>query len=121
MADPSQFNRWAPSRQDLQGLDPFKARDLIMNCFFEAQRETIARAKKSLNLRADAGSIKDSVGAAVRSAFREVGEDFDRPSKTALQKVVRVLAARSASWGTPPDIVEYHRGLILKVLNGLPD
>jgi hypothetical protein len=120
MADPKQFNRWAPSRQDLQGLDPIKARDLIINCFFEAQRETFVRAKKTLNLQTDAKSVQESVSSAVRMAFREAGEDFDRPSRASLQKVVQVLAARSAGWGTPPDIIEYHRGHILKILDQLP-
>jgi hypothetical protein len=121
MLDPDRFNRWAPSRQDLQNLDPFKARDLIINCFFEAQRETFVRAKKTLNLQTDARSVQESVNAAVRNAFREAGEDFDHPSRASLQKVVQVLAARSAGWGTPPDIIEYHRGHILGILGKLPD
>lgn len=121
MADANQFKRWSLSRQDLLGLEPVKARDLILHCFFEAQRETYARAKANLGLAVTPETIRESVVKAVRAAFDETRGDFNRPTKAALLAVVGVLASKSRSWGTPPDIIEYHRGQIGQVLDLLPD
>mgnify|MGYP001053264584 CR=1 FL=1 len=40
------FKRWFVSEEDLQGLNPIKARDIIIKCFFEAQKETFRKSKR---------------------------------------------------------------------------
>ncbi len=113
------FKRWFISEEDLTGLTPIKARDLIIKCFFEAQKETFARAKESLGKSADEKAILESVTNAVRVVFRETGGSFDNPSKEDLVRVVEGLARKSASWGTPQDIIEHHKAQIERVLRAL--
>lgn len=116
MADTGRFKRWSLQEDDLADLSPSSARDLIVRCFYEAQRETFARSKQELGLRSDEKDLLASVVTAVKLVFKEVGEDFEKPTKGSLMKVVEVLARRASSWGTPPDIIEHHKGQIEKVL-----
>ncbi len=113
------FKRWAISEDDLNDLDAFKARDIIVKCFFEAQKETFARSRETLGLTTDNEKIYSNVIAAVRLAFKEEGENFDIPTKDSLIKVVNVLARKAASWGTPTNIIEYHKEQIQRVLKVL--
>lgn len=116
-----EFKRWELQQKDVEGLNAEKARDLIVRCFFEAQKETFGRAKKDLGLVSDDDQLMASVRTAVKLAFRETGNDFDRPDRQGLEKVVGVLATRAASWGTPQDIIGHHSLQIRKVLSLLPD
>lgn len=113
------FKRWSVSEQDLENLDSLKARDIIVKCFFEAQKETFSRSRQTLGLEADNDRIYSNVVASIRLAFKEAGEDFDKPTKDSLMKVVEVLARKAASWGTPKDIIEHHKEQIQRVLKVL--
>ncbi|MFZ0735218.1 MAG: hypothetical protein WAM79_23070 [Candidatus Sulfotelmatobacter sp.] len=55
----------------------------------------------------------------MRLAFREAEEDYDHPSVDGLMKVVQVLARKSATWGTPPEIIAHHKREIARVLDCL--
>ena len=120
MADQDQFRRWSLKESDLDDLSPLKARDLIIKCFFEAQKETFARAKQDLGIAKDEELMTSVVGS-VRLAFRGVEEDFDNPTKKSLLKVVGSLARKAASWGTPQDIINYHKSQIEKIIGLLAD
>lgn len=113
------FKRWFVSQRDLLYLDPVKARDVIIRCFYSAQKETFARIKEKVNQPASDAEIKNTVTAAVRSVFTTVGEDFDNPTEAGLAKVVSILASKAKSWGTPDDIIEHHKEQIKKVLDAL--
>jgi hypothetical protein len=115
------FRRWCVSEGDLRDLNPAKARDLIIRCFYEAQKETFARAKQRLGTPSDDEDVHRSVVAAVRLAFKETGGDFGEPTKESLAKVVECLAEKATSWGTPQDIVNHHKGEIRKVLDCLKE
>lgn len=117
--DDERFQRWRLKEEDLEDLDPAKARDLIINCFYEAQKETFARSKQTLGLQADEAGVHASVLSAIKLAFKETGEDFNNPTKKSLNKVVEVLDRKATSWGTPRDIIEYHRNEIMRVIGGL--
>ena len=119
MAEKERFHRWCLKEEDLKDLDAAKAEDLIINCFFDAQKETFARSKQSLGLRADEGQVYASVLSAIKLAFKEIGEDFNNPTKKSLTQVVEVLGRKSTAWGTPQDIIEYHRGQIMRVIDEL--
>jgi hypothetical protein len=119
MEEKERFHRWCLKEEDLKDLNPARAKDLIINCFYEAQKETFARSKQSLGLPADEAQLLASVLSAIKLAFKEVGEDFDRPAKKSLIKVVEVLGRKSMAWGTPQDIIEYHRGQIMRVIGEL--
>ncbi len=113
------FKRWFVSERDLPYLDPVKARDVIIRCFYSAQKETFARVKEKVNQAASDQEIKHTITAAVKSVFTTVGEDFDNPSPEGLVKVVSILASKAKSWGTPDDIIEHHKEQIKKVLDAL--
>ena len=103
------FNRWRLETSDVRGLDAAKARDLVINCFFEAQKETISRAKRNMGGAASDDEMKRATAAIVRVAFKEIGADFDHPTRDALAKVVETLAQKADAWGTPEDIIDHHR------------
>ena len=106
--------------QPLAGLTPVRARDLIVECFYYAQHETLARAKLKLGAgHLDEAAIRSSVVGAVRLAFKEAGGDFDHPTLGALSGAIDVLARKADAWGTPPDIVRHHHDQIVAMLRRL--
>lgn len=105
-----EYRRWRCDEKALAGLNAAKARDLIEQCFFEAQKESIVRGKKALDLEVSDASVLESVRTSLQMAFAETGGNFDRPDRESLSRVVEFLARRAKAWGTPPDIIEYHRG-----------
>ncbi len=113
------YKRWFVDEKDLIGLDTRRARDIIIKCFFEAQKETFARVKESLGRKVSDDEILESVTNAVKLVFKEVNGSFENPSKQDLLNVVERLASKSASWGTPQDIIEHHKTQIEKVLGAL--
>ncbi len=113
------FKRWFVSQRDLLYLDTVKARDVIIHCFYSAQKETFARIKDKEKLPATDQDIKNTVTAAIKSVFTTAGENFDNPTKEGLAKVVSLLASQAKSWGTPDDIIEHHKEQIQKVLDAL--
>ncbi len=121
MAGEERFKRWSLQKSDLDNLTPEKARDLIIKCFFEAQKETFARTKQDLGISSTEKDLMSSVEGSIKLAFRGVGEDFAKPSKTALMKVVEALSKKAASWGTPQDIIDYHSSQIRKIIGLLKD
>jgi len=121
MSETKGFKRWSVKKSDLSDLNPVKARELIIRCFYEAQKETFARAKQQLGVPSSDRDLHTSVVTVVKLAFSEVGGDFKKPTKESLTKVVEVLARKSASWGTPKDIIEHHKGQIRKVIDLLKE
>lgn len=113
------FKRWFVTEDDLKGLNPIKARDIIIKCFFEAQKETFARVKETLGRKVSDEEILESVTNAIRLMFKETGGSFDAPSKADLLKVVEGLASKAATWGTPEDIIQHHKTQIQRVLMAL--
>ncbi len=115
------FARWDCKEECARpDMTPLMARDLIIKCFFEAQKEMFARAKKSLfGKETNDEELHRSVEAAVKLTFREVGGDYERPTKPQLLQAVQALARKAASWGTPADIIEYHKSQIATILNSL--
>jgi hypothetical protein len=119
MADRSSFQYWCISDADLQDLDPQKAREILVECFYEAQRETFARVKKQLGSRALEEDVRKSVVTAIKLAFKETGHSYEKPTRRALEDVVEMLANKAQSWGTPDDIIEHHKGEIQRLFAAL--
>ena len=113
------YKRWTISATDLVNLTPIKARDLVTRCLLEAQRETFAQNEQRLGHKPEDDNLRNIVEGMVRLAFRETQQDYARPTAEGLVKVVELLARKSSNWGTPPEIIEYHKKQIGQVLQSL--
>jgi hypothetical protein len=113
--------KWTVPPESLVGLTPSRARDLIVRCFLEAQKETFARAGERLGRSVSDAALEGNVIGAVRLAFRESGDEYDRPTLESLTRVVDVLARKAGSWGTPEDVILHHKGQIGRVLRALSE
>lgn len=105
--------------EELQNLSVTEARDLVVRCFFEAQKETFERAAKSLGARPSDAELHRTVEGAVRLSFRAAGADFEAPTRETLMAAVEKLAAKAQAMGTPGDIIEHHRAQLGRVFNAL--
>ncbi len=116
MSEDERFHRWSLKESDLVDLTPLKVRDIIIKCFFEAQKETFSRTKQELGMKTSEEELYTTVKTSVRMVFKDIKADFDKPTKDDLMKVVDALARKASSWGTPQDIIQFHGGQIMKVL-----
>lgn len=95
--------------EDLVGLTPRRARDLVVQCFFNAQLETFQRAATRLGADTSQEQLHRTVEGAVRLAFRSTKGDYENPTNESLMAAVMDLAAKAAAMGTPHDIIEHHK------------
>lgn len=105
--------------EDLVGLTPRRARDLVVQCFFNAQLETFKRAATKMGAGASPDQLKRTVEGAVRLAFRSTKGDFENPTIESLGAAVMDLAGKAAAMGTPHDIIDHHKqqlGRVFEVL-----
>jgi hypothetical protein len=109
--------QWSVSDGDLKDLDARKALDLITRCFFEVQKERLAKAEKRLNVSSGESGTRAAVRDIVLDSFRRLDLDYEHPTKEALAKVAADLAATSRSLGTPEDTVQHHLQQIQKILH----
>ncbi|MFH1061862.1 MAG: hypothetical protein V1747_03120 [Candidatus Omnitrophota bacterium] len=115
----TEHERWYLQASDLQDLNPQKARDLVIKCFFEAQKQTFKHAKQKFGKASDDTDVLQRITSVVKLTFQQINADFEHPTKETLIKVTERLAAMSASWGTPEDIIEHHKKQIEKLLSEL--
>jgi hypothetical protein len=99
---------WSVSDSDLADLDPVKARDLLVECFLQAQGGTFKRAGAALDLQRDQDELRKTVEAAIRLKFKDLGCDFSDPGADDISKVADALAREARAWGTPEHVVEHH-------------
>lgn len=111
-----EYGWWTAQATELRPMNAAEARDIVVECLFEAQKTTFARTKGKLGIRTDDEAVRKSVTSLVRLSFEDTGGTFDRPTKEALGVAIAKLAELSRSWGTPRDIIEHHRAEIEKVL-----
>jgi hypothetical protein len=108
--------------EDLHSLTTEGARDLVVRCFYQAQRDTFARASRSMGgATPTEEELKKTVEGAVRLAFRTTKGNFEHPTKHELMAAVATLAAKAAAMGTPSDIIEHHRTQLGRIFAALPD
>ena len=115
----SNEKNWCITSGDLNNLTPIKARDLIIKCFFEAQKETFARMKQKANVDNSDEKVLQTIIGGVKIAFKSNGCDYDNPTKNDFPKIIQYLANKALSWGTPQDIIEFHKKEIEKVIKNL--
>lgn len=116
-----QVKLWVCPAWRLRDLDPIRARDLVVDCFYHAQGETFRHQKERMGVPADKDSLRRTVIGAVRAAFDKTGGDFEHPTAESLRRAVQALGASAASWGTPKEIIEHHQSQIEEMLARLPE
>jgi len=108
---------WKAAEADMVDMTPVKARDLIIDCFFHAQKETFMAIKEKLHKESSDEQILESVKSIIKMTFDETGGDFDNPTKEQLMNVVMNIAGKSKAWGTPQDIIDHHKQQIEKIIS----
>lgn len=116
-----EYDRWFCKVSDLEGLDAVRARDLVVECFYQAQHESFERSSEAMGLEWDNESVRREVQGAVRNAFKRTGGNYDAPTKLSLTAAVDSLAETASHYGTPNDIIDHHRTQIDVALAGLAD
>lgn len=117
----AQFKRWYCAPSDLVDLTPERARDLIVECFFQAQQETLERARAGVGLDTEPSVVRAQAENSVRLALENTGGDFDHPDKASLDRAVESLLQTARGMGTPADIMRHHEQQIAMMLEGLGD
>lgn len=112
--------KWFVDECELDGMSCTRAREMLAECFFHAQKESIARGKKALGFATTDEDIRGSVCTSLRMAFSELGADYDNPDRVSLIKAAGVLARKASAWGTPKDIIEHHKAQMEKIFQRLP-
>ena len=115
----AQYQRWSCLPSDLVDLTPKRARDLIVECFFQAQHEMMEQNQAAMGLDADPVAIRMGAEGAIRMAFASTGGDFENPDKASLERAVKALAEMASTFGTPADIIHHHQQQIAVLLAGL--
>jgi hypothetical protein len=113
---PHRTELWNPSPEQLENLTPEKVRDLMVKCFVEAQRETLAHARTRMGLDSGLASVEHTVVSAVRAKFANVGRDFDNPTKDGIVAVLSELGDQARAMGTPEDIIARHHAIMRKAI-----
>ncbi len=113
----SEAKLWNIPEEALKGLTPEKLRDLIIECFYHAQKESIAHAKEKLGKTPTDEEVRKSAINMVKLIFDRVNCDYNRPHKEGICKAVEELASMAKAWGTPDFIVEHHKKQILEACN----
>lgn len=108
--------------EQLKDLTPASARELLVECFFQAQKETFLRAAVSLRHEVPPDAeLRKTVEGAVRFAFRSVKADFQNPTPQSLVAVIGKLAEQASAMGTPADIIAHHKQQLSRVVAALEE
>gem|GEM_PF-5297722 len=83
-------------------VSPFEVREHLVRCFASENSERFAEQERALGRRSDGIAAVESM---VRLAFKQVGGNFERPSRATLTQVANLLAERSLQWGASADDV----------------
>ncbi len=119
MTADKKYELWFVSADDLKEVTPKKARDIIIKCFFDAQKATFAIAGEKQGKKTNEIELHEAIKSEVKKTFNEAKCDFGNPTKECLRKVVELLYIKSASLGTPKEVRDHHKGQIEKILRRL--
>lgn len=115
------FGQWNINISDLDDLSPVKVRDLIIECLYKAERETFLRIKNESNISSNENEkeIREYIETRVKIAFDTVGGNFEHPTKESLSNVAVVIAKMSTLFGTPKNVIEFHKGQMQRLIKAL--
>ncbi len=112
--------QWKLSESDLYGLTPLRVRDLMVDCFIEAQRDTFSKAGHVLHQDTEDSEVSGTISTVVRMKFSDLGLSWDQPTPSCLRKVADELAREARAYGTPDDVIAYHHSEITRAIDHLP-
>jgi hypothetical protein len=117
MKTKKRFKRWTLREADLIDLSPQKVRDIIIQCFCEAQKEAYRTTRKNLRGKPlTEEQLYKGMENFVKAAFLSVGGDFENPTVDSLGEALGFLARSASSWKTPQEIIDFNKEQILKVI-----
>ena len=119
MLESEKFRRWVVDDTNLVNLDPLQVRDLLVECFYAAQRGMFRHLKEKAGLLISEEDIRMRATSLVRLAFNKVGGDFNKPSKESLLRAMDYLAEIETSWGTPMDVVMHNARAMKQIIDRL--
>ncbi len=111
--------RWYCLPGDLVEIDAIRARDLLVECFYHAKREELARGHAVIGLEATEDQLHMQAEGFVRTAFRRTGGDFNSPDRASLEAALESLAETAAHYGTPQDIITHHVAEMSRVFDAI--
>ncbi len=115
----STYDRFRIAAEDLLGMTPHQARDIMARCFIETHKQAFSRAILKLGRIPTVAEIERNLEATVRRVFREEGGDYDSPDPQMLQRTLERLTSKALFLGTPPEAIEHHREQMSKVFAAL--
>lgn len=80
----------------------------------------MVQAGQAIGTETDEESLRSNVEGVIRMAFKEIGGDFNDPTKEDFVNILDVLSRKASAWGTPKDIIEHHRETMSEIIELLP-
>lgn len=102
-------------------VTPIMVRDAILDCFLKAHSNVLDEMKIYSDYKTEDEFMKikqESVKSLVESKFKEVGGDFNNPSRDSLIQVI-IKLAEYASKFRDPTIIDKHINEIMSLVNKL--
>lgn len=112
---------WRVEESDLVGLTPERARDLLIQCFYEAQADGHCPEGGAHSREVYEEEMRRTIMDVIRLSFEDLGLDYDRPTPECIDKVVECLRAIADQTGTPRRVIEHHLLEFAKVQRALTE
>ncbi len=112
---------WQINFDEVKNPDIEYVKAMMVKCFIEAQKETIARAKEKFGREVTEESVAKSIDALIRMTFKSQGADYDNPKKSDCEKVLAALYRKARAMGTPQDIADHHVAQLKKLVKMCPE
>ncbi len=113
------YNAWSVAPHYLEHMTAELARDLIIECLAVAHRHNFEARSGVTAGSMDARTLHDIASTIVRTAFSDLGYDFNEPDAASCRMVVEHLSRESHLRGTPATIIDHHICEYRKVLAAL--
>jgi len=102
-------------------ITPIMVRDAIIDCFTKAHSDVLEEMKDYSNVESKEKIEKmkqETVKSLIESKFKEVGGDFNNPTRTTLMQVIMKLAEYASEF-RDPSVIDKHFDEIMQLINKL--
>ena len=115
----TQQNWWCLDEEDLAGLSPRRARDLVVECLLRAQGDAYHQPGMCLERETGERELRVTVVMAVRLKFADLGLSWDDPKPEDIIAVMRAIAGDTLVWGTQEAIVQHQAEQLRRIEEAL--